>query len=127
MPNLKGKLYSDLRLQKQDWVMMELMHKVLQVCTPSHHDILSKLLIQEPATAKRTFSSAREPTIWCTIPVLEFLLQSWENMAELPKFLEIKHAIRKGLVNINKWSRKVNDTDAFFICLSMPVFSSRSC
>jgi hypothetical protein len=30
---LKGKQYSDFRLQKQDWAMMVLMHEVLQVCT----------------------------------------------------------------------------------------------
>jgi len=40
-----------------------------------------------------------------------------ENMADLPKFAEVEHAIRKGLKNINKWYRKVNDTDAYFICL----------
>jgi len=82
---------------------MELMHEVLR----------------EPATAKQTFSSAREPTVWRTIPVLEFLLQSWENMAELPRFSEVEHAIQKGLENINKWYRKVNDTDAYFICLAL--------
>jgi hypothetical protein len=75
------------------------------------------LIIQEPATAKQTFSSSSEPTVWRTIPVLEFLLQSWENMAELPKISELKPALHKGLANINKWYRKVNDTDAYFICL----------
>lgn len=103
VPNLKGKAYSDFRLRKQDWARMELMHEVLQ----------------EPATAKQTFSSAREPTVWRTIPVLEFLLQSWENMADLPKFSEVEDAIRKGLENIDKWYRKVNDTDAYFICLAL--------
>jgi hypothetical protein len=72
--------------------------------------------------AKQTFSSARAPTVLRTIPVLEFLLQSWENMAELPKFSEVEHAIRKGLENINKWYRKVNNTDAYFICLGTLVF-----
>ena len=51
------------------------------------------------------------------IPVLEFLLQSWENMADLLKFAEVEHAIRKGLENTIKWYRKVDDTDAYFICL----------
>ena len=55
--------------------------------------------------------------MWRTIPVLEFLLQSWENMAEIQKFSTVKDAILKGLENIEKWYRKVNDTDAFFICL----------
>lgn len=77
------------------------------------------LPFQEPATAKQTFSSAREPTVWRTIPVLEFLLQSWENMAKLPKFFEVKHAISKGLENITKWYRKVDDSDAYFICLGI--------
>jgi hypothetical protein len=106
---------------------MELMHEVLQVSTHTCREVPnSPFTFQEPATAKQTFSSAREPTVWRTIPVLEFLLQSWENMADLPKFSELGHAIRKGLENINKWYRKVNDTDAYFICLGMLVFSSRS-
>lgn len=106
---------------------MELMHEVLRVsieyCTYCEIPSLT-LSLQEPATAKQTFSSAREPTVWRTIPVLEFLLQSWENMAELPRFSEVEHAIQKGLENINKWYRKVNDTDAYFICLGMLFFSS---
>ena len=71
---------------------------------PTSHCKIPNLILssQEPATAKQMFSSASEPTVWCTIPVLEFLLQSWENMAELPKFLEVEHAIHKGLENINK-------------------------
>jgi hypothetical protein len=81
------------------------------------------LLSQEPATAKQTFSSVCEPTVWRTIPVLEFLLESWENMAKHPKFFEVEHGIHKGLKNIEKWYHKVNDTDAFFICLGMLPFS----
>ena len=57
--------------------------------------------------------------MWRTIPVLEFLLQSWENMSEIQKFSTVKDAILKGLENIDKWYRKVNDTDAFFICLGI--------
>jgi len=87
----------------------------------------SRLTFQEPATAKQTFSSSRDPTVWRTIPVLEFLLQSWENMADLPKFSEVEYAIRKGLGNIDKWYRKVNDTDAYFICLGTLVFPPGYC
>ena len=38
-------------------------------------------------------------------------------MAKLPKFLEVKDAIQKGLESLNKYHGKVNDTDAYFICL----------
>lgn len=120
MPNLKGKSYMDYRLRKQDWTTVALMHEVLKVCLTfirlADH-LTSPFMCQEPATAKQTFSSSREPTVWRTIPVLEFLLQSWENMADLPKFAEVEHAIRKGLENTIKWYRKVDDTDAYFICL----------
>jgi len=61
------------------------------------------------------------------IPVLEFLLQSWENVAELPKISKVEHAICKGIENIDKWYCKVNDMDAFFICLGTFIFSSGSC
>lgn len=93
--------------------------RFLRYTPPEYAQLDLMMCFQEPATAKQTFSSAHDPTVWRTIPVLEFLLQSWENMANLPKFSEIEPAIRKGLENINKWYRKVNDTDAYFICLGM--------
>jgi hypothetical protein len=40
-------------------------------------------------------------------------------MAELPQFSELEGALRKGLANLDKWYRKVNDTDAYFICLGI--------
>jgi len=40
-------------------------------------------------------------------------------MSEIQKFSTVKDAILKGLKNIDKWYRKVNDTDAFFICLGI--------
>jgi hypothetical protein len=106
---------------------MELMHEVLQVSTPAYivlWDGSSTLSFQEPATAKQMFSSAHKPTVWHTIPVLEFLLQSWENMAELSKISKVGHVIHKGLRNIDKWYCKVNDTDAYFICFDMLFFYS---
>ncbi|KAF5380029.1 hypothetical protein D9615_006171 [Tricholomella constricta] len=101
VPTLRRKSYTDFRLGKQDWRKLELMHEVLK----------------EPASAKQTFSSSREPTVFRTIPVLEFLQESWENMADLPRFYEVEDALRKGLANLEKWYRKVSDVDAYFICL----------
>jgi hypothetical protein len=40
-------------------------------------------------------------------------------MAELPQFSELKGPLQKGLANLDKWYHKVNDTDAYFICLGM--------
>ncbi|KAL0958654.1 hypothetical protein HGRIS_014979 [Hohenbuehelia grisea] len=103
VPDLKDKNYSDFRLTKKDWERLELIREVLL----------------EPATATQTFSSARDPTVWRTIPVLEFLQQSWENMSHLPRFRDLASAINAGLNNLRKWYNKVDDSDAYFICLGL--------
>ena len=38
-------------------------------------------------------------------------------MANHPKFSEVEGSIHKGINNLDKWYNKVNDTDAYFICL----------
>ena len=38
-------------------------------------------------------------------------------MANHAKFSEVKDSIYKGLSNLDKWYGKINDTDAYFICL----------
>ena len=52
------------------------------------------------------------------IPVLEFLQQTWEEMADDPKYHELMDAIHGGLANACKWYHRTNDTDVYFICLS---------
>ena len=64
------------------------------------------------------FSASRYPTVWQAIPVLEFLQELWTNMAAYPKFAELSDDIEAGLQNLNKWYRKMDDTDIYFICLS---------
>jgi len=61
----------------------------------------------------------KEPSAFRTIPVLEYLKETWGNMANHPKFSEVEQSIYKGIENLDKWYNKVNDTDAYFICLRM--------
>ena len=75
--------------------------------------------MKEPASAKQTFSSSKEPSAFRMIPVLEYLKETWGNMPNHPKFSEVENWIHKGIENLDKWYNKVNDTDAFFICLHM--------
>jgi hypothetical protein len=94
------------------------MHEVLQVRFTNtvllYH---TNVYDQEPANAQQSFSTTRHPAAYRTIPILEFLQETWESMACTPKFVEIAGAIRRGLKNLMKWYRKVDDTDAYFICL----------
>jgi len=38
------------------------------------------------------------------------------------KFTEIVPAVRAGLDNLKKWYRKMDETDAYFICLGTYLF-----
>jgi hypothetical protein len=49
--------------------------------------------------------------------VLEYLQQTWEAMEINSEFAEISPAIRAGIDSLDKWYRKTDDTDAYFICL----------
>jgi len=73
---------------------------------------------QEPATAQQLFSSSQEPAVWQTIPIMEFLQKMWGSMANAPKFSELREAINSSLENMDKWYRKTNNTNMYFICLS---------
>jgi hypothetical protein len=63
------------------------------------------------------------PTLSRTIPVLEFLQETWENMANHDRFIEIATGIEAGLENLGKWYRKTDDTNAYFISLGVFIFS----
>ena len=67
----------------------------------------------------QTFSSLHDPTVWRTIPVLEFLIKTWENMAALPRFDKVREALIEGLDNLAKWYKKTDDSTAYFISLGM--------
>ena len=108
------------------------MHKVLYVCMyifgPYLASLNSHIILQEPAEAQQTFSSLQDPTVWCTLPIFEYLQEQWTLMELAPKFGEVSSAISMALENVNKWY--VNESDAYFICLSIPsdiVFVVQSC
>jgi hypothetical protein len=103
VPDLKGKSYAMFKISPQEWTELELMREVLQ----------------EPANAHQSFSATSEPTVWRTIPVLEYLHETWTNMAGASKFDALSVAINSGLNNLSKWYRKTDDTDVYFICLGM--------
>jgi len=42
-------------------------------------------------------------------------------MASEPEFDKLTDAIHGGLDNIRKWYQKIDDSDAYFICLGKPL------
>jgi hypothetical protein len=122
VPNLQGKSYGAFKLSAEEWKKLELMHDVLQVCASVQSSLkccINLLYNQEPANAQQSFSATREPTVWRAIPVLEYLQQTWQNMAGSSKFDDFSSAINSGLDNIRKWYHKIDETDVYFVCLGM--------
>ncbi|KAF8200467.1 hypothetical protein K438DRAFT_1758694 [Mycena galopus ATCC 62051] len=103
VPNLVKKSYSDFRLSSRDREQLVKIHEVLQ----------------EPANIQQSFSSAKSPTVWRTLPLLEALAETWRNMAATEKFEDMRDSIDSGLDNLEKWYGKTDDTDVYFICLAL--------
>jgi hypothetical protein len=64
-----------------------------------------------------SFASEAHPSISFAIPFLEFLQTHWEALLEQDEFKPVHHGICAGLSNPTQWYRKLDDTDAYFICL----------
>ncbi|KAG2031016.1 ribonuclease H-like domain-containing protein [Suillus americanus] len=80
---------------------------------------LDRMLIlrQEPAMAQQSFSSAKHPTTWKTIPTLECLAIQWRSMADDLQYLPIADVIEAGLKNVDKYFKKTSQSDMYSICL----------
>jgi hypothetical protein len=85
--------------------------------------------LQEPANAQQLFSTSSHPTVWRTIPVLEFLQETWGDMATSSKFGSILSSIDAGLKNLSKRYQKTDDTSIYFVCLGtfIVAFTTTNC
>lgn len=102
VPKLRnGKTYEMFKMSASEWETLELVRDVLEV----------------PANACQSFSFASRPSLYRTIPILEYVQTQWETMAEDEGFASMKGPILKGLDNFNKWYRHTDDSDAYFITL----------
>jgi hypothetical protein len=116
VPALKKKRqYADYKLSGAEWEYLELVHRVLQVCTTPCKAWRANILCQEPATATQSFSTVAYPSLSQSIPVLEFLAQHWEEFAADPLFNDFSAVLQSGLDNLTKWYHSSDESDAYFI------------
>jgi hypothetical protein len=66
----------------------------------AHHNELSN---EELATCTRV------------LPMMELLMLEWEDLLGEPEFEPVHHALRAGIALIEKYYRRTDDTDAYFI------------
>jgi len=65
------------------------------------------------------------PTVWRTLPTLDWLISKWTTMSLDPAFTAVSDAIDRGLEKINKWHNVVETNHVYFICLGMQCMSSQ--
>ena len=90
----------------------------------------SHIILQELPECQQTFSSLQDPTVWFSLPILEYLQEQWTSMESAPKSEDVSSAISMALENVNKWYCEVDESDNYYICLGIPsyiVFVVQSC
>jgi hypothetical protein len=94
-----------------------------------HHpnNLLYTHSFQEPAAAHQSFSSQTVPTLSRGVPILEYLIEKWTNMANLPEFAATKAAIKAGIASLRKWYWRVDKCDAAYIALGELLMNLGSC
>jgi hypothetical protein len=60
---------------------------------------------------------SNEELATCTrvLPTMELLMSEWEDLLDEPEFEPVHHALRAGIALIEKYYRRTDDTDAYFI------------
>jgi hypothetical protein len=76
------------------------------------------------ALASQSFSEDSVPGLFRALPVVEFALTQLEAMARDSKYSPLAAAIRAGIQNLEKWYRRMDETDGYTITMSESYTSS---
>nr|VWP01648.1 Uncharacterized protein [Ganoderma boninense] len=93
--------WSAFKLKKPDWIRVRLCAEI----------------IEDANDYQQICSSTRSPTLHQVIPVLENLATRWEVKAKNTKFEPFHDALEKGLAKINKYYKKLDNTDVYILAL----------
>jgi hypothetical protein len=93
-PLTRGKAWSDYKLTRPEWEIIKLAHDCLKVLASTHGEL----------------SAEKMPTCHKVFPLLEKLQSTWERLSTKPEYKPVKHALKAGLKNMEKWYRKTDDT-----------------
>jgi hypothetical protein len=77
------------------------------------------------SNAHSELSANKKPTCYKVFPLLEMLRAQWEEFRVDPKYVPVHDALAAGLVNMEKWYRKADDTSIYFI--SHGTYSDNVC
>jgi hypothetical protein len=87
--------------------------------------------------AARHNELSNEELATCTrvLPMMELLLSEWEDLLDNIEFEPVHHALRAGIALLEKYYRRADETDAYFIvhgessfciCLALLFYATNS-
>jgi hypothetical protein len=98
-PLARGKAWLDYKFTRQEWQIIKLAHDCLKVLASTHGDLSAKKM----------------PICHKVFPLLEKLQSTWEWLSTKPEYKPVKHVLKAGLKNMEKWYCKTDDTSIYFI------------
>ncbi|KAI1796502.1 hypothetical protein LXA43DRAFT_879770, partial [Ganoderma leucocontextum] len=93
--------WTAFKLKKSDWVRVKRCAEILE----------------DANDYQQICSTTRAPTLHQVIPVLETLASCWEAKAQDAKYAAFHAALEKGLAKINKYYKKLDNTDVYILAL----------
>ena len=114
LPPLQKKSWSDFRLTSAEWKLVKMVYDCLEVGF-----LLSSLyfshLMQIVAARHNELSNEELATCTRVLPMLELLMSEWEDLLTKPEYEPVHGALRAGVALLEKYYRRADDTDAYFI------------
>ena len=72
---------------------------------------------QDADSCHQLCSTTRSPTLHQVIPALERLVTKWEKKAQDPKYSLFHDALKAGINKLNKYYKKLDNSDAYILSL----------
>ena len=70
------------------------------------------------AARHNELSNEKLPTCTRVLPMLELLMSEWEDCLDDDKYEPVHNALKAGIALLEKYYRRADDTDAYFIAHS---------
>jgi hypothetical protein len=81
--------------------------------------IINNFSSQVIAARHNELSNEEFPTCTRVLPMLELLMSEWEDRLENKEYTPVHDALRAGIKLLEKYYRRADDTDAYFIAHGM--------
>jgi hypothetical protein len=129
VPNVEKNqpLYASYRVTSEEWRILGLVHRVLEVCFSISENALGCLNYPKVADqCQQKFSAEYYPTLWRVIPIYEHFIFKWKQLLDNVEFAVLHPAIEAGIESLEKYHRKAKNSPAYVISTSTSFGSEPS-